>query len=431
MRILLITTIFPPYKAGPAVRAYSFARYWARAGADVSVLTTAKHADQQGFDVPFAGFSVTQLAFEPPRLLSRLRGQEKTSAEAGDPSPSTAFWLDWLRSLRQRRGIYNLVRMPDLSDFWVRPARAWARSNGPWDMVVSSSGPYTPHLVALALRREGRTRAWVADFRDLWTEHPSFPGLFPFTLLERHLERSCFRHVDATTSVSEPLVHRLAAVTGKPSWVTYNGFDPELAAMVSDEPAFPKDGVVRLAYTGALYTPGRDPAPLLLAMAELDQETDNLGQRLSLVVVGPQPNEWQRLAETHNVQHLLDNRGYVHPVESWRIQRDADALVFLDWHRPDDGILTSKIFDYLIARAPILAIGAAPESPLGDLIRRSRRGTHLGNSPAAIRETLKRLLNEGADCIEAAGEPEVIAGFTRESQALQLLARLEQTLKER
>ncbi|HRP62666.1 MAG TPA: hypothetical protein PK400_05175, partial [Phycisphaerales bacterium] len=73
MRILLVASIFPPHNGAGAVRTYGFARSWADAGMDVTVLTTPKQPDQIGFDAPMTGFTVHEVPFRVPSLLARLR----------------------------------------------------------------------------------------------------------------------------------------------------------------------------------------------------------------------------------------------------------------------------------------------------------------------------------------------------------------------
>ena len=44
------------------------------------------------------------------------------------------------------------------------------------------------------------------------------------------------------------------------------------------------------------------------------------------------------------------------------MQRDASALVLLDWFDPRHGVLTGKVFEYLNARRPILVLGEGTEA---------------------------------------------------------------------
>ena len=98
-----------------------------------------------------------------------------------------------LRGVQDRTGIFGSTRMPDFTDRWVKPAVAWALGKPVWDVVFSSAGPYTAHLVAMALKQRRRAMSWVAEYRDLWVGNPLHRGLFPFTVRERWLERRCLR----------------------------------------------------------------------------------------------------------------------------------------------------------------------------------------------------------------------------------------------
>ena len=56
MRILLVSPYFPPQNAVASLRTHAFASWWARAGEDVTVLTTVKRSHQRGLDLDCDGF---------------------------------------------------------------------------------------------------------------------------------------------------------------------------------------------------------------------------------------------------------------------------------------------------------------------------------------------------------------------------------------
>jgi hypothetical protein len=421
MRILLVSPCFPPQHAVASLRTHSFARTWSQAGCQVQVLTTAKRHDQCGMTLPGGGFTVTEIAYPVPAMLERLRAQHRAApAEQAGPR---RHWFGLLRRLRQRTGIFSAVRMPDLTDYWVAPALAWARQNTPgqgWDVVVSSGGPYTAHLVARALKREGRAAIWAADFRDLWTENHLYRGLFPFTLRERHEERLCLREADLIVTVTEELAMRLRRRTTRPVAVVFNGTDPDSFAGLSPAPFFPDDGVRRLVYCGSYYPQGQDPVPLLRGLRALVERRPDLQSRLALAVAGWGGEEWSELARRNGVGHLLQLLGVLPHEEALRLERDATALLLLDWRDPRAGVLTGKVFEYLSAPGPILAVGGRGDSALGGLLTRTGRGLHLGSDEGRIAQALANLTDEPA---RLAGVPDraVLAGLTRPAQSLRLL----------
>jgi glycosyltransferase involved in cell wall biosynthesis len=435
MRILLVAPMFPPQRGVAPLRTHSFASTWAAEGHPVTVLTTQKRSDQVGLTLPVNGFEVVELPYRGPWGLEQLRGLSRPAAQctphapreesppaaaAGNrlPGPSPVLTRSVrstltapLRYLKARTGVFSAVRQPDLTDGWVTPAIAWAKAHGPWDAVVSSGGPPAAHLAALGIKQAGLTRRWVADFRDLWTDNHIYAGLFPFTLAERRRERRVLVHADHVVTVSPGLADRLRHKTGQPVDVIYNGYDPETFAGLSPEPAFPRDGRARLVYTGTVYERGQDLSAICAAVAAEPSAI--------LVVASDRPDIWHAAARRFGLDERLDFRGSVARAESLRLQRDAGALVLLDWYDPRHGVLTGKVFEYLMSPAPIWVVGGSKSSPAAGLVTEAGRGMALGRDVERIRTAIREL---------AAGkgprfEPNrgFIASLTREEQARRLL----------
>lgn len=441
MRILIVSPYFPPQPAVAALRVHAFARDWAQAGHEVTVLTTEKRADQRGMDRMCEGIDVVEIPFRVPRLLERLRAEHKSSATDADatsaaPAPTDAApakQLSRFRRLRERTGIFASVRMPDLTDWWVKPAVRWAKAraarDGIWDVMVSSSGPYTAHLVARALRRGEYARAWAADFRDLWTDNHHFHGLFPFTLREWWLERDCLARMDLVVTVSEGLARSLRAKTIRPVRLVPNGFDPDDHASLDSAPAFPDDGITRLVYTGTLYPKQQDPAPLLRAMKRLRDESPEHGARLRLVVAGADTAPWRERARAAGAGEMLDDRGLLPRADALRLQRDASALLLIDWPDSDQGVLTGKLFEYLHASAPILLVNAQPESPLAEYVREANRGHVIPHGDdEALMGVLQRLIDAPA-ALAGAPDAAFLQTTRREHQSARFLTMLRELVR--
>src|SRR5262249_14521593 len=145
--------------------------------------------------------------------------------------------------------------------------------------------------------------------------------------------------------VSPQLANRLSQKCGKPVEVIYNGYDPASFASLPPDPAFPADGRIRLVYTGSVFERGQDINPICAAVAAEPSAI--------LVVASDQGEVWKAARDRHKLGDRLDYRGAVPRTEALRMQRDASALVLLDWHDPRQGVLTGKVFEYLISPAPI------------------------------------------------------------------------------
>jgi hypothetical protein len=419
MRILIVSPFFPPQQAVASLRAQSFAETWAASGATVTVLTTRKREDQVGMPRPAAGFGVEAVGYRMPAVLDRLREQERN----GEAATAAPRWSPRrvLRAVRSRTGIFSGIRMPDATDAWVRPALDWARKQPPWDVVVSSSGPYTAHLVALALRREGFARRWAADFRDLWTGNHLARGLPPFSWREGALEHQCLHAADLVVTVSEPLAADLRARTTTPVEVVWNGWDERDLDALDARPAFEDDDDhVNLVYTGTIYPPHQDPAPLLDAIVRLRRETPKLASRIRLHVAGERSDAWREAARARKLETQVVLRGVLPREEALRLQRDADALVIVAWTDPEEGVLTGKLFEYLAAAPPIIVIGGCRDNPIAAMVECAGRGVVAADDVAAITTTLRTLVQSPA-AVRTERDDAFIRQFTRQHQATRLL----------
>ncbi|MCL4222137.1 MAG: glycosyltransferase [Phycisphaerales bacterium] len=406
MRVLIISPLYPPRLRVGALRTFSFARGFADAGHEVNVLTTAKRADQGGLNAHDPRVRVVELPWRSGPIIDWLRGSCEVSPEEHVPGRGKGL----LGRLKERTGVFSSARMPDLTDGWVEPARSWGRAHGPFDVVLSSSGPYTAHLVGLGLRScAGR---WIADFRDLWTDNHSFPGLYPFVVRERLLERRVLAAADLVTTVSQPLAGQLRRAGARQVEVIYNGHFEREIEPVPGEPVFPADGTTRIVYTGSLYPRQQDCGLIFAALA-------SLGERAAcfrVVVAGSGQPHWQAVAGQHGVAHLLEHRGPVMRPMALAMQRDADALLAVEFAGTSDGVLSGKIFEYLACDAPIIVTG--PRGCVGDLVEQAGRGV-AAESAERVREALEALL-ESRSPVRGERRDDLIASFTREAQAARL-----------
>jgi len=244
----------------------------------------------------------------------------------------------------------------------VRLARRIVRDRA-IDCVVTTSAYESNHLVGLALG--DRRPAWLADFRDGWTFHPWKPE-FPTTAqrrLDRWLERRVVQTADRVVVVERPVGDDFRDRLGIDSAYIPNGWDPELEAEAASAPppAIDPDRFT-LVHTGKLSGGwGRHPGPLFEAMARLRSADPNEAARLELVLAGRRDSEEQRLIEGLELGGMVRHLGELPRAEALALQRHADALLLLTsrtlvWELP------GKVFEYMGARRPVLALAADNEA---------------------------------------------------------------------
>ena len=190
-----------------------------------------------------------------------------------------------------------------------------------------------------------------------------------------------------------------------------NGCDFDDFAGLEYEPA-PR---FRITHTGSFFGK-RDPRPFLQAFhdAGLDAVARFVGDFRS------SDREW---AEALGLGDRLELVDYLPRADSLRLQRDSEALLLLipDAGGRGRGVLSGKVFEYLAAGRPILAV-VPPDGAAADLIRetgcgRRRRARRRRWDPRALVELHARFANGGLPSVELA---------TRDEERLSRRARVEE-----
>lgn len=403
MRILIVSTFFPPLNSIASLRPYTWAKYWALEGHDVTVLTLEKELDPKvQLSLPNTGFKVIEIS-QPGFVKKLKRGYQESSKDAQDVKTSVyqrfkiLLKLPFLKIfnwLRYKKGVFNACRMPDFTDLWVAPAIKEVSKLPKFDLVVSSAGPYTVHVVAHKLKVQGFAKQWIADYRDTWSDNYIYSGLFPFNLIEKRLERRILQEADAITTVSDPfVVGFLQKHPSKQVHLIENGFDPSDLEVLNSKSAFPEDGKYRFVHTGSIYLGKRDPEPLFKAIANLSRDPINstLLGKFELIFVGQRQANLESLIEQYQIGRWVKVVGFLPREESLAMQRDAHALLFLPWNDLSvDGILTGKIFEYLYSGTPIVCVGGKGLEASQRLILEAQAGEVL----ADVEEIEKFLLGQ-------------------------------------
>lgn len=246
-----------------------------------------------------------------------------------------------------------------------------------------------------------------------------YPGLPGFRYVERFLEKKWCNAADVVTTVSPPLMEILHKKYGQKSRVVFNGFDEEDYKNLPDENIFPDDGVFRILYTGSIYQGQRDPTPLFHAIAQLDREGFTTPNNLQVLFCGVNAN-LNELAKDTGIESYVRYLGFLPRSEALHLQRDASALLLLEFESNKvKGILTGKVFEYLFAGPPIIAIGVAHESSIGELLARTDTGKSFGKDTNSIKEYLKHLMrNPELRSRECKSD---ILMYSRKNQAMRML----------
>jgi glycosyltransferase involved in cell wall biosynthesis len=258
------------------------------------------------------------------------------------------------------------------------------------ECVITTSPPDSTHLVGLAL---GSDRpAWIVDFRDGWM----FDGLrdpFPTALqrrLDGWLEEQVVRRSDHLIAHSAPLVADFAARFGHEGAVVPNAWDADLEPEVAraTPPTLEADRV-NLVYTGTLGGVSvHDDSGLLEALRRVVREDPDTAGRLRLVVAGRMLDGEASVLRAPDLRQVVHLAGSLPRPAAIALQRRSDALLLVSSNLKSHA--TGKLFEYLTADRPILAVTG--ENEAARIVRETRTGEVVApDDVEAIIEGLKRV----------------------------------------
>ena len=407
--ILLVAYFYPPCRDTGALRPASMAKWLRRLGHRVIVLTTSAYG--------VGGDEEAVRTTDAQRWRARLHGRDRIDAlydsdtYAGRPHP-----------------LSRLIVPEPLALAWAPFARHRAlrlHRERDFDCVITTSPPESAHGVGMALARRGVP--WVADVRDAWTFEPLRPE-FPTAAqrrLDRRLERRWLAAADVVACVSAPAAEDLRARGIAEPLLIRNGWDPELAATDGHAPTGLLDPArASLVYTGRFGSYGRDPRPLIDALARLAHDEPGAAARLELVVAGPLTAEEARLLATDVSPARIVAVGSLERERALALQREADALLLLTQPTRSQ-LLNIKLFEYLAAGRPILALAGDTEA--GRVVEGIGGETVRADDVTAIAAALARLAAGGLEAPAA----DAVAPFTYPAPAARMAEAVELAIARR
>lgn len=333
------------------------------------------------------------------------------------------YWL--------KRRIFSNYLDPRLL-WWPRAAllgRRLQRTES-FDLVYSTVPSYTAHSAAALIKLGNPGLFWVADYRDLWSGNPIFPGCSTVRMLERWHERCILSSADLICSINPPLISELKSLHGSRSYlIVPNGFeDNEVDVFRAAEPAL-LPARVNIVYAGSILPGLQNPTPLLQAIRDMAAAGAIKEGDICLSFYGDYSAlDAFSLARDPLVQPFLRLCGKVPRKEILAVQKSAEFLLFLG-SKPvahgvgsTTGVVSGKIFEYLISGTEILAIGVTPDMLVADMLKQAGVGDHYAVDVEKIRGRLLAALQGQVGKLQP--DMGYLKQFRRSVQAQQLLAKV-------
>lgn len=395
--LLVVAYYFPPWGGAGVQRTVKHVKFLPQFGWRPLILTARPQA----------------VALSDPSLRQELPSDLQVAATRAVLMPS---YLPW----RVRNLVARWLLVSDDQAGWAPFARRQASlliEREQVRAIYTTSTPYTAHLIGLSLKQHFGI-PWLADFRDPWVENTA---LKPPTTWHRNRirkwERQVVLNADRVTVVSEPMA--AAFRTAYPElprdhFLTLpNGYDPDDFAQAVQPSQASRCDVMRIVYSGSFYGQ-RTAQPFLLALRNLLERNQIPRSSVHVSFVGNVGQATMEQVKELGLGDVIEITGYVSHHQSIGYVVSADVLLLMVAPGPgSEGVLTGKIFEYLAARRPILAL--TPKSAAGDLVEESRAGVVIDpNDGQAIEHQLVAWFDQWQrGDLTCASDQSVIARFDR------------------
>jgi glycosyltransferase involved in cell wall biosynthesis len=257
-----------------------------------------------------------------------------------------------------RRAVRNWFYIPDPQVGWypyaTRAGRLAIETRGV-DVIYSSSFPVTAHLVAKKLK-EVTGKPWVADFRDLWTENHYLHYSSAFRKrIDQVIESGLLDAADVLVTVSDVWAGTLRKLTGgrKRVEVIRNGFDAgEFEGLRRNRP-----NKWTIAYVGNFYGAKQDPTAFFEALRRAIESNRVPQGDVEIRIVGEPDAFVHEIVTRLGLTGVTNFTGFIPHSESLAHQVDSSALLLiLHADQCNPGLVPGKLYEYLGARRPIMAI---------------------------------------------------------------------------
>ena len=398
-RILLISYYFPP-SGGPGVqRILKFARYLPDNGWLPTVLTVDPQSaafpsmDESLLDeIPSEVEVIRTSAWDPFRIYGRIQGKKKDEVvKVGYIEGENGFkkFARWLR---------GNVFLPDARIGWVPFAKQAARrllKNHQFDAIMSTGPPHSSHLIGMSVHKASGL-PWVVDMRDPWVEIYYRDQMYEMAMaksIQTCLERKVLSSASAVVCVSDFLGGGLQIRAPIKFYQTIpNGFDPIDFKDAQTSSISRNDEVFKIAYIGT-YNLLRHSDAFVDALQRIQKIS-----KVEIHLVGAIDSDALNRYHTGGID--VKSVGYFSHGDAVSYMNSMDLLllalpqVYINSAR---GHVSGKVFEYLFARRPILALGPS-DGDLAQLLEETDAGEIFDhNDQEGIHSFLKRCLKKKYD----------------------------------
>lgn len=360
--ILMISYFAPPYNIPSAVRIGKFAKYLPEFGWNPIILTVKELGYYQKDWQQYEGINKNQIyrteSLDPIRFLNYFTKEKVQEIH------------------RSKEGFTNKIKKLFVIDekagwmpFCYRKGKEIV-INKKIDVIYCTTGGIYNHVITSYKLAKKFQKPLVVDIRDLWVDHPFKEITFYNKILSSYWEKKILKFADkvivVTPGLKKHYIEKYPFLDNKMEVVT-NGFDIENAEYGNRI----DNTEITFTFAGNFYK-NLSPEDIFNAIP------DNINEKIKLQFIGNFRNQFWNLKQRFEERKLQNVEIEILPRmvknKLYKYLDSADVLlIFLPQGEKYESILTTKLFDYLLHKKPILAF-CSLKGDLAEFIKRGNLG---------------------------------------------------------
>ena len=350
-KILLVSEAFAPDNSIAAIRITKIGKYLAQAGYGVDVLRKGRSGreedillknDLKHFNKIFINFNNIFFDF----FLKTKRNILNNNYFNIENAKNARRIIKNIKLFNTIKNIfyYLLVDLKSINYYINASLRKDIQFKN-YDFVFSSYGPLSSHLIGAFIKKKNKNIVWIADFRDpmIFIHVPAVINLY-----RSFFENFFFKNADIITLVSSGCC---SAINSKTHIIT-NGYDKDDFSKIKKISSGNK---FIFCYAGTMYN-GYSKADIFFKILnELFENKIIESSEIEIQYLGRNAKCFIDQVPDYFSKDIIRNFGFVSREKSIEIQNKSNALLLLSWNYHNHrGAITGKIFEYLMAKKPVL-----------------------------------------------------------------------------
>lgn len=410
-KILIITYYYKHKNAMASVRAIKLAKYFSKAGFDVTVLTSnQKDTWTQNYLEPVEDPNIEEIYAPEIGRWTKIKNYLDKRKKKGLEKKTTNDFNLKLNGIQKKisnnsfkirlkkylswQFYFNIAKQEDICMFKGLKSTFKCKLDKKFDVVIATYPTYGAFLMGMWLKRKGYCKQLIADFRDP-LYNPGFrdrkeEALYDFKCLQRILKITD-QVVCVSKGIADGIKNEIPNFI-KPLHIITNGYDLDDISSNECNISFEKNKI-NFVYTGTLYHGKRCVNMLASVLKELIQEGKIKKDSFKFQYAGPDFSELINQLYEYGLENTVINNGFVSREKAIAMQKAADALLLLTWNEKGyQGVIPGKLFEYMsIKGVPIIALvtGDVINSEVATLIRNTHTGCVCEQVSKKDRDTLK------------------------------------------